>query len=163
MRARDPRSRPATAVLTEGAVLLQGAVDPAAGVDLQVVLGGTVELPAAGRSPEVLVDAAASPRIPARPGRGSGGLGRGRGPARGARLLQQGQEQDPDYDHRGMVAAALGLPGRARHAARGTRGPIKGVLLAALRRCRAHAAPSRAASARFYQPRSGPFICLRFT
>lgn len=176
VRARDPRPRTArpgaavwgeaSPVLTEGAVLLQGPVDPAAGVDLEVVLGGTVELPAPGRSPEVLVDAAASPRIPARPGGargGSGGLGHGRGPPRGARLLQQSQEQDPNYNHCGMMAAALSLLGRARLAASGTRGPIKAVLLAALRRCRARTASSRAALARFYQPRSGPFICLRFT
>lgn len=160
MRARDPPNPAvrgeASPVLTEGAILLQGAVDPAAGMDLEVVLGGTVEFPAPGRSPEVLVDAAASPSIPAGPGGGSGGLG----PPWGARLLQQSQEQDPNYDHCGMVAAALGLLGRARLAASG---PIKAVLLAALRRCRASAGPSCTALARFYQPRSGPFICLRFT
>lgn len=109
VRARDPlpaqpspggagrgKVRP---VLTEDAVFLQGAVDLAAGVDLQVVLGGTVELPAAGRSPEVLVDAAAPPRIPRGPRGGRSG--------RDARLGQQGEQQEPDHEHRGMVAAAL--------------------------------------------------------
>lgn len=86
-------------VLTKDAVFLQGAVDLAAGVDLQVVLGGTVELPAAGRSPEVLVDAAAPPRIPRGPRGGCSG--------RDARLGQQGEQQEPDHEHRGMVAAAL--------------------------------------------------------
>lgn len=109
VRARDPlpaqpspggagrgKVRP---VLTEDAVFLQGAVDLAAGVDLQVVLGGTVELPAAGRSPEVLIDAAAPPRIPQGPRGGRSG--------RDVRLGQQGEQQEPDHEHRGMVAAAL--------------------------------------------------------
>lgn len=153
-------------VLTKDAVFLQGAVDLAVGVDLEVVLGGTVELPAPGRSPEVLVDAAASPRIPARPRvtrGGSGGLGYPRGPARGPRLLQQTQQQDPNYNHCGMMAAALNLLGRWRLGANDTRGPIKAVLLAALQSCRAHTGSSCEALASFYQPRSGPFICLRFT
>lgn len=153
-------------VLTKDAVFLQGAVDLAVGVDLEVVLGGTVELPAPGRSPEVLVDAAASPCIPARPRvtrGGSGGLGYPRGPAREPRLLQQTQQQDPNYNHCGMMAAALNLLGRWRLGANDTRGPIKAVLLAALQSCRAHTGSSCEALASFYQPRSGPFICLRFT
>lgn len=153
-------------VLTEDAVFLQGAVDLAVGVDLEVVLGGTVEFPAPGRSPEVLVDAAAAPRIPTRPGvaqGGSGGPGHPRGPPSGPRLLQRTQEQDPNYNHCGMMAAALSLLGRWRLGASGTRGPIKAVLLAALQSCRAHTVSSREALASFYQPRSGPFICLRFT
>lgn len=153
-------------VLTEDAVFLQGAVDLAVGVDLEMVLGGTVEFPPPGRSPEVFVDAAAAPRIPARPGvarGGSGGLGHPRGPPWGPRLLQQTQEQDPNYNHCGMMAAALSLRGRWRLGANDTRGPIKAVLLAALQSCRAHTGSSREASASFYQPRSGPFICLRFT
>lgn len=147
-------------ILTVDAVFLQGAVDPAARVDLEVVLGGTVELPSPGRSPEVLVDTAAAPRIPALPGvarEGSSGL------PRGPRLLQQSQEQDPNYNHCGMMAAALSLPGRWRLGANGTKGPIKAVLLAALRSRRAHTVSSREALARFYRPRTGPFICLRFT
>lgn len=153
-------------VLTEDAVLLQGAVDLAVGVDLEVVLGGTVEFPAPGRSPEVLVDAASAPRIPPQTGvarGGSGGLGHPRGPPRGPRLLQQTQEQDPNYNHCGMMAAALSLPGRWRLGANDTRGPIKAVLLAALQSCRAHTASSSETSTSFYQPRSGPFICPRFT
>lgn len=146
-------------VLTEDAVLLQGAVDLAVGVDLQVVLGGTEELPAPGRSPQVLVDAAAAPRIPARPGVAGGGSGR----ARGARLLPQAQEQDPNYEHCGMMAAASSLLGRRRLGASGTGGPIRDVSLAARRAGEARSGPGGEASASSYRPRSGPFICLRFT
>lgn len=153
-------------VLTEDAVFLQGAVDLAVGVDLEVVLGGTVEFPTPGRSPEVLVDAAAAPSIPTRPGvarGGSGCPGHPRGPPCWPGLLQRTQEQDPNYNHCGMMAAALSLLGSWRLGASGTRGPIKAVLLAALQSCRAHTVSSREALASFYQPRSGPFICLRFT
>lgn len=150
---------PPRSVLTEDAVLLQGAVDLAVGVDLQVVLGGTEELPAPGRSPQVLVDAAAAPRIPARPGVAGGGSGR----ARGARLLPQAQEQDPNYEHCGMMAAASSLLGRRRLGASGTGGPIRDVSLAARRAGEARSGPGGEASASSYRPRSGPFICLRFT
>lgn len=87
-----PRRGP---TLTVGAVL-QAAVDAAARVQLEVVLGGAVELAAPGRPAEVLVDAAAAARIAPQPRPGTRG-----GPAG----LQQAEQQDPDQAHRGIAPA----------------------------------------------------------
>lgn len=162
--AMAPESR-SRRLLTEDAVLLQGAVDFPAGVDLEVVLGGTVELAAPGSSPEMLIDPAAAPSISAQPwvARLAFGtrkcLGHLRRQPWGPRLLQQTQEEeDPNYNHCGMMAAALSLLGRSRPGAKDTRGPIKEVLLAALHSCKARTDSSREALASSDLPRSRPFF-----
>lgn len=84
--------------LTVGAVL-QAAVHAAAGVQLEVVLGGAVELAAPGRPAEVLVDAPTAARIPPQPCPG---------PRRGPARFQQAKQQKPDQAHPGIAPARGG-------------------------------------------------------
>lgn len=75
-------------VLTERVVFLQRSIYSATGVNLQVVFGRAVELPAPRRSTQVFVHSSATPGFPPLPGVAS--LARGGGAAGpGTRDIQQ--------------------------------------------------------------------------
>lgn len=94
-RARPSLPPTSGRTLTVGAVL-QAAVHSAARMQLEVVLGGAVELAAPGRPAEVLVDAPTAARIAPQPRPG---------PRRGPAGFQQAEQQKPDQAHPGIAPA----------------------------------------------------------
>lgn len=88
-------------LLTERVVLLQGAVYLPVGVDLEVVFGGAVELPAPRRSSEVLIHSSAAPGIPPLPG--VAGLARGAARPGPDGVQQAHQHQQRNHQHCGMA------------------------------------------------------------